>query len=439
MPTLNRYTEKSEKEGFYVRANVGGESPVTLQVTALATQIFKSVGYEDGDSIPTKLVWAMYDLDMLYTLSSIDLDSTPDNIDPSTVLRNLDIESELTEEERARLISYLEAYTGPNADHVTELREQLLENISEDALEAQSPNSGKPFLNFGNLPNSAKEIAQHLDNWTSPDFKQRVQKALLLKEGFLKWSVRTFALHPRLVDTPLIRIENEEITYQLEPSRNVERVTITDARGHQRTVPTDFGTRGYDYRIERTLTDGTMETAYVRGEHVVNYDAQGEGGSRIMFTYSLEDILPPRYSYFGGTDDEEHTAKWLQEEYLSLPLEELERRMEKFGAPEEYVEYGDDRREQESGSVPQEVVETIESMSPMKIVEVDRISNSKNPIISPNQGTMVVVTGRIRADEGDRLVVREKGEFTDSQHIERAVRLDEVPSEGTRDWLQSNL
>lgn len=166
MTTLNQYTPDSKKEGFYIRANVGGDRPITLQVSHAASRIFETVGYEDGDSVPTELVWAMYSLDMVYTLTSIDLGSEPKDLEPAKILKDLDLENKLTDEERAELISYLEAYSGPDADRIEELRKELLENVSEDELDAVASRTGTWFEDRHQLPETSDEVAARLREWT---------------------------------------------------------------------------------------------------------------------------------------------------------------------------------------------------------------------------------------------------------------------------------
>jgi hypothetical protein len=65
MLILNKYARLNEKTGYFIRANVGGSQPVALQVISTAQQIFKDDGYSDGSSIPTKLVWSMYDVEAI--------------------------------------------------------------------------------------------------------------------------------------------------------------------------------------------------------------------------------------------------------------------------------------------------------------------------------------------------------------------------------------
>lgn len=436
MPTLNRYSRDSEKEGFYVRANVGGETPITLQVTPLASRIFRIVGYEDGDGVPSNLVWAMYDLDMVYTLSSIDVDATPDAVDPSAVLRDLEIESELTESERARLVSYLEAYSGVDAERVATLRERLLEDVSESALDDAPSVRGGREQPVDDLPETAEDIALTLNVWTPPDRTERARRALLLHEDFVKWSVRTFASHRRLADEPVVAIGEQRIVYEIESSSSVSRVTVADARGHRRTVLTGSGESQYDYQIRRTYPDGTREIGYVSGEYLVKYDSNGERGSATLLKYDLDDVLPPDREYFGDTDDEPYTAEWLTDEYLSLSTEEVRRRMEERGSP---APPRDLPNEAEPDGGNEEVVDAIGSMPETTVVEVDRVSNSGNLVSEWNDGSMLVVTGSIDADAGDLIVVRVPGGLTTDTQVERAVRLDAVPAEDTSRWLHSRL
>jgi hypothetical protein len=356
MPTLNQYTPDSEKEGFYIRANVGGNRPITLQVSPTASRIFKTVGYEDGDSVPTELVWAMYSLDMVYTLASIDLGSKPTDLESAKILKDLDLENKLTGEERAELISYLEAYSGPDADRIEELREELLEDISEDELDAVASRTGTWFEDRHQLPETPDEVATRLQEWTDGDRSGLAKKAILLQEDFVMWSVRTFAAHPHL--TGVSKIEEEEIVYKLDPPGSEKNVTIADCRGHDRTV-SDGRTNPskYDYRITRTKFDGTDEVAHVRGEVIVKYEEfNGDRGSRTILYYDLDKLLPPHRSYFGDSDGNPYSASLLQERFLNQSISEIEQKVDDWKDPPKQTE---DPEEIKQTGDPEEISDTV--------------------------------------------------------------------------------
>jgi DNA-directed RNA polymerase subunit F len=203
MPSLNEYSEDNDKEGFYIRANVGGSHPITLQVTIVASHIFHALNYQAGDAVPTELVWSMYDLNMLYTLTSVDIGDTPTDTSAAKVLQQLDLDNKLSEEERAELISYLEAYEGPDAERIQQLREELVENLSEEELEQVTTGEGSWFPISNQLPESRDEVANLLYEWSGSNMLRKVHKALILNENFVTWSVRTFAAHQYLHQNPL--------------------------------------------------------------------------------------------------------------------------------------------------------------------------------------------------------------------------------------------
>ena len=120
MPTLKRYAESSKKSGFYILANVGGAHPVTLQVTPLGKQILKKAGYSDGDSVPTKVVWAMFDVGILFTSGSIN--NIPEVAgETDEIFQSLNVTSNLSAAELRKLLEYLRQYTGPNRSQVEAL------------------------------------------------------------------------------------------------------------------------------------------------------------------------------------------------------------------------------------------------------------------------------------------------------------------------------
>jgi len=132
MPTLNKYASSNEKTGYFIRANVGGSHPVTLQTTGTAEQIFKDNGYSDGSSIPTKLVWSMYDVDLVYTESSASSDTPSYSFDS---LSDAVTGSELTEGTRQDLIRYFREYSGAHQKRVNEVLNDLRREMTAGSIE----------------------------------------------------------------------------------------------------------------------------------------------------------------------------------------------------------------------------------------------------------------------------------------------------------------
>ena len=131
MPTLKQYVDKSDKSGFYILANVGGSHPVTLQVTSVGEKILEKSGYNDGQNIPSKIVWSMHDIGIIYTDNT--LDNQPDASESTVeIFSQMNVTNSLTREERNELISYLQDYSGPDKAQVrrlkTELQEQGISN-----------------------------------------------------------------------------------------------------------------------------------------------------------------------------------------------------------------------------------------------------------------------------------------------------------------------
>lgn len=124
VPKLKAYTDNSPKSGYYILANVGGSHPITLQVTDLGKQILRRAGYGGGDNVPTKVVWSMFDLGILYTSGPI---NHPHEIvdDPDETFRKLGVANKLTEQEKNQLLNYLKEYSGPNQAEIDTLRETL--------------------------------------------------------------------------------------------------------------------------------------------------------------------------------------------------------------------------------------------------------------------------------------------------------------------------
>lgn len=419
MPTLNRYSD-AERDGLYVLANFGGQHPVTLQVTLIASRIFKLVGFEDADAIPKKLVDAMYELDMLYTLSSFDSDETPEVVNPSPVLEDLDILSELTNEEREMLVRYLERYSGPKEAHVEELREKLLKNSSASP-EQIEVGSG---IEFNRPPATSIEVKSVFLNWTPSELRSRAKNAFYLSEPFICQSIRTFATHDRLVGTPIHSIGKKEIQYEIDPVRNAESVFIADARGKSTTVATDYSRAGFDYRIRRVYRDGTEEIAHVSNGTIVNYESIGDAGSRLILSYDVDKIVPPREPTPISTESVNASARLLTDEYLSTTLDELRNRS---------IEH---ESESEGDTEPKSKCGKINSSESWRVLEVDEISNNGNAKINLDD-TMIVVTDVQAVSKRENIVVRwEEGEHT---VIDNADYLSNVPNKNPITWLKHNV
>lgn len=444
MPTLNEYSPDNSKEGYYVRANVGGGHPVTLQVTIVASRIFNALGYTDGDAVPTKLVWSMYELDMLYTLTSFDIDATPADVDPTVVLKELDLNNKLSDEEQAEIISYLEAYDGPDAEQVQQLREQLLEGLPEDALEATGSDTGSWFPMFNQLPQTRDEVANLLYEWSDPSMLRRSHRALLLNEKFVTWSVRTFATHQYLHQNPIVSIENNEITYRLVPPKGNKKLTIADCRGHSKEAETERGPNSeYDYRIHRVLKDGTVEEAYFREDIVIKYNSYGgESGSVSLLKYNIEDILPPQYSYFGGSNDEPYTADLLIDEYLTESLSTIQFEGNQTDQSQSDTDSeSDDNPESADNSEldDMELRQVISDIPRAELLTVEGVSNNEN-LKAEIDGKLVVVTADLDGVEGDKIIVRlPTAHIEHDVTVDAALKVSDIPSENTTEWIVSNL
>lgn len=122
MPTLRRYVPNSSKTGYYIQANVGAGAPITLQVSRLAGKIFTDNGYSDGDTVPTKLVWAMYDVGLLSTGGS---GGPTKSVNVYSAFTENGVSARLSEQTRSELLEYFEDYCGPQQSRVRRLSSKL--------------------------------------------------------------------------------------------------------------------------------------------------------------------------------------------------------------------------------------------------------------------------------------------------------------------------
>lgn len=138
MPSFYQYKPDSEKSGYYILANVGGSHPVTIQVTDLGEQILQKAGYDHGDNIPTKVVWSMFDIGILYTSRTIN--DPPETVNnPDETFQQLGVANKLTTQEKDQLLNYLDEYVGPNQAEVNDLREDLAESAAATDSETSIP------------------------------------------------------------------------------------------------------------------------------------------------------------------------------------------------------------------------------------------------------------------------------------------------------------
>jgi CspA family cold shock protein len=229
MPTLNKYAVSNEKTGYFIRANVGGSHPVTLQTTKTAEQIFKDNGYSDGSSIPTKLVWSMYDVDLVYTESSVS-SSTPSYSFDS--LSDAVTGSQLTEGTRQDLVRYFDEYSGAHETKVNEVLSELRREITSGSIEPYD--SSAPVQSARNLlseysSKSGDSIERFLDN-----IGESARRSLLVF-GQRASQIIDIDLH-----------DQSTVAYQFAPLSVPGEVTVFD-------LTTSSGSAGdgqHEYRIE---------------------------------------------------------------------------------------------------------------------------------------------------------------------------------------------
>lgn len=147
VPTLRKYVPNSEKNGFYIQANVGAGAPVTLQVSNLAGKILQENRYSDGDSVPTKLVWAMYDVELLSTGNSGSPNHKRANV--YNAFTGSGLSSHLSDATRKELVRYLDDYQGTQQRRVRKLRRSLKRSKSNRQLSsARKSSQPNPVSNF---------------------------------------------------------------------------------------------------------------------------------------------------------------------------------------------------------------------------------------------------------------------------------------------------
>lgn len=243
MPTLNKYASSNEKTGYFIRANVGGHHPITLQATGTAERILQDSGYSDGSTIPTKLVWSMYDVDLVYTESSVSSTTPSYSFDS---LSDAVTGSELTEETRRDLIQYFGEYSGSHQTQVNQVLTELRRKTAADSIETYD--SSEPVT-------SAKNLLREYGS----ENEQQAEHFLDQGEGSYE-SLLTFGQRASQIKD--IELDGQSaIAYEISPLSVPGETTV-----HDLTLSYAEADSKYDYCIEYRHTQ--QSSVYVRNGSV---------------------------------------------------------------------------------------------------------------------------------------------------------------------------
>lgn len=361
MPKLRRYKRSSEKSGYYIQANVGAPHPITLQVTSIAERIFQKTGYEPGENIPTKLVWAMYDLNLLYTNTSLD-PSAAEDVSTEDILRELDLGNRLSTAEKEEVISYIEQYEGPQKDTLYQLKEEL-ENSSSTVDTETTLTASTRTSNVG-VPDSKAEAVAYLFQVTGDITRFRRAKNRVDQEHLLR-SLQTFLPHPPVEESNTQLTRNWTVKYHLSHPDREAVFWLTDHPG--------VGPSPSDHPIDYELTINPPKSKE-KGEAAIQDREVVEGTADLPSEYSHEEL--------------EADLMWI------LPEDPVERN-EDLTRITEYEGYD---------LCPIRAVKKFNEKD-VAIVEVDRISNSGNPVAETSSPPQLLNGG----DPGEKYLVEKTG------------------------------
>ncbi|SEH62949.1 hypothetical protein SAMN05192561_11534 [Halopenitus malekzadehii] len=367
MPRLKRYVESSEQDGYYVLAHTG--QPVTLQVSDLGYVIFHFLGYSPNEGLPSKLVWAMYDIDILYSSSSVDLERENQNISQLIeVLDDLDLDKEFGAEDRRRLVEYLKNYEGPDKEDVQEFIERI--GLSDDIeIPGKSPNP---------IPTNFKEALSLIERHASSrsDFETSVSR--IHDQNYTKASIQSFANHPHLVEESIEVRPHGVIQYELSRDRKGETIIVRDKR-----ITEDDP---YDYSIRIKYSTGGKEIATVKDGYLQEYhNHDASVGARFRISSMLDWILPTTEVEFTRESEETEVGSGYVSEWNGMEL------------------------------IPINVVQHPDP-SDLKIFAVDRISNAGNPVVETEDGILLLDEGepderylvKVKSDHNGEVISRVK-------------------------------
>lgn len=275
MPTLNKYSPSNEKNGYFIRANVGGNHPITLQVSPVAEAVLRDNGFRHEDNVPTKVVWSMYDVGLLWTENSGNVDRDKSE-DINAVFAANNMRAKLRETTRSKLVNYLKGYDGPQRHKLQMLCDSLDRVRPRPSSEAQSHSR----------PGTIDEAISFLytQSESVEDFREVKNKAKKYPNRTLS-SVQTFYNHPCLAGTCVVR-QGGIVEYPV--NQDGEKMTIFDVR---RAAPTqkltDESLDEIDYISQYVDTGGGTHRMFFRGDRLVpeleeNQDPRNPDGGDVI-------------------------------------------------------------------------------------------------------------------------------------------------------------
>lgn len=123
MPILKTYSESYEKDGCYVHAPIEGAShPIPLQTPDITAQIYRELGYEPGEHVPSELTWKLYNAGLHWTESSGNTHHHEAGVEEA-ILGNDG--PEFTEKQAKIVLSIIESYDGKFASELNSLIEEF--------------------------------------------------------------------------------------------------------------------------------------------------------------------------------------------------------------------------------------------------------------------------------------------------------------------------
>jgi hypothetical protein len=261
MPTLQEYADSNTKDGTFIRASLGDEGVITLQTSPVADRLFGLLEYHPPTTLPSKLVWEMKEVGLLYTRNSIDTEGGGSG-DVLSLLDDVD-DSSLTPDERTEIIAELETYSGPEKETVSELVD-LLGGSSASAPDTESTE-----------PSEIPSI------WDWP-----LDPTLLeyCTDQYRRASLQAFIDHPHL-DAPPIHVSSYgEFSYKLSKDDVGWDVYISDHRPRP----------DHDFKFKIKHTQDKQEFGWItKSGDIVAYENQaGDRGAKAHITETSEWALP---------------------------------------------------------------------------------------------------------------------------------------------------
>lgn len=170
MAILKEYTRSSDKEGYYVHAQISGlNHPLPLQTPEVTAEIYRQLGYEPkepghngGVNVPNELTWTLYDVGLHWTENSGPR-GAPSDLDPEDIQGATG--PSLSDSDKSTILSHIQDYKGQYKEEVNSLIERLEKKTDENRGGENSTTLKEIVESFNDSMTLNVEVKDTLRKW----------------------------------------------------------------------------------------------------------------------------------------------------------------------------------------------------------------------------------------------------------------------------------